>query len=198
MRNNATRASGRKPTVAYNAEAKAKVNIETKLNLIERFVKQCAVMSPPEGWSESKRSNSPPQSLRQFNRWTDTSFICSFLNVEKIEVQTIGNGTLERYAELRVRVQRALENIEKLKSKGGTLLEQSEATRRRAHKRALRQLDILERELVDLRRERFALIQERDELKNQLYALQKRFRDEVSKAVESKTAVKGAVVTRLK
>lgn len=198
-----TPTAGRKPSVAFVTEEIAKENIRIKIELLERVISRCE-----KDGSALKRAQDLvmvegvihiPNSLRQFYSWCDAKALCDLTDEVAPSITKIGNGTLSRHLELKVRAERALAAIYQMQtlahsSKG------SEDIKRPARelKESRRQVDVLERELLAMRIEMNALIRERDDTKRLYENLKRRFHEELAMALRQGGDVHDAKISRLR
>ena len=128
-----------------------------------------------------------PISLRQFQLWCDAKELCNLIDEVVISIRRIGNGTLSRHLELKVRAERAVTSIHRIRTLANSNQENEGARRpKRALRETLRQVDVLERELLAMRMQMNALIRERDDTRQLYENLKRRFHEELAMALRNR------------
>jgi len=148
-----------KPAVAYSSEDQAKKNIQSKLDALS-YVWDICVEAQENSLRilaavESNASDAVllPKSQRQFLLWDDPSLLKE-LGYKGEVFRRIGNGTLNRYAELHSKVEKLISNVwRELRAQQEQHAESTESQLRRALKRERVRTATLERDIVDLRRQ---------------------------------------------
>ncbi|KXU90027.1 hypothetical protein CI15_07605 [Paraburkholderia monticola] len=198
-----SRRKGKKPASAYASEDAARLNIQRKAQLLEEVI-DCAHKSADDAVRVALfLRNAPrshfPRSLRQFHLWIDTDPLKAVIKHPIPEIRRIGNGTLSRNAELRVRVEQALSAVRTLENN------QDEASGvdrpaklTRELKAAKSQIDVLERELLSMRQKIRLVEKDRDDTKRLYENLKRKYREELEDALAGKTYRGGATVTRIR
>jgi hypothetical protein len=140
-----------------------------------------------------------PSSLRQFQLWCDAKALCELTDEVALSIRRVGNGTLSRHLELKVRVERAVTATRQIRTLAHSNQGNEDVKRPiRALREARRQVDVLENELLAMRMEMNALIRERDDMK-QMYENQKRrFQEELTMARHQGGEVHDAKISRLR
>lgn len=198
-----TRRAGRKPPSAFVAEEVARQNILAKIELLERVILRCeqdeSALQRVQGLSMADGAIHIPSSLRQFHRWCDATALCDLMDEVSPSIRKIGNGTLSRHLGLKVRAERALAAICRIRTQAHSNQGNADEDRPvRTLKVARRQIDVLERELLAMRMEMNAIIRERDDSRQLYENMRRRFREELAMALRQGGKVDDAKVSRLR
>jgi hypothetical protein len=185
-----TSRSGRKPSVAFEAESVALLNIQTKSEILDSLLLFARTNDENRrkvhDGLQSGESKIAPTTLRQFLKWDNAQKAYALLGKQSEEIRRIGNGTLDRNPGLYIKVVQALAELDGIRKL------------RRELKSANAQISILQTELIILRLDLKSVEVARDNAKRQFLELKKKFINECTLAGPQPHQAPNASITKLK
>ncbi|MHB9840922.1 hypothetical protein Q8F57_039575 [Paraburkholderia terrae] len=197
-----TSRSGRKPSVAFEAESVALLNIQTKSEILDSLLLFARTNDENRrkvhDGLQSGESKIAPTTLRQFLKWDNAQKAYALLGKQSEEIRRIGNGTLDRNPGLYIKVVQALAELDGIRKASFSSPETSLAKLRRELKSANAQISILQTELIILRLDLKSVEVARDNAKRQFLELKKKFINECTLAGPQPHQAPNASITKLK
>ncbi|GAB7534287.1 hypothetical protein [Burkholderia sp. 3C] len=197
------RTPGRKPTVAFLSEENARDNILIKIELLERLISWCekgdSIVPNIKNMVRAQGEVYIPKSIRQFEAWCDAKALCELMKEVPPKIRAIGNGTLGRHLPLKMRAKRAIDELYVLINASASEDGRNEKNKaKRMLAQAQRQIDILERELINMRMQMNNLMRERDSANHLHDNLKRHFREQLELARSQREGVKSAKISKLR